>query len=139
MSKHIVQYEVVSLPSNRQKLAPQLQVLVETIEEQMDKTTRIVSRDDVYKSWIEKLKLESNDKVFASYIHQLVSFAFLDRLNVKAKKEPTVAELKEMIAKQMQLLKEAEKAEELARAINQEANDRVSFRLSVREAEAELA
>jgi len=137
MSKHIVQYEVVSLPSNRERLAPQLHVLVATIEEQMS-NSRIVSRDDVYKAWIEKLNLESNDKVFASYIHQLVQFAFLDRLNVKPKKESSVAELKQMIEKQMLLLKEAEKAEELAQRINEKANDRVSFKLSVAEAETAM-
>lgn len=109
MSKSI-QYEVVSLPVNRDRLSPQLSKLVNTIEflkEEIDGKS-IIDRDKVYQLWLEDIGMESNDKVFASYIHQLIQFAFLDRMNVKPKKEPTVDELKKMIAKQMQMLKIAE-------------------------------
>lgn len=110
MSKATIQYEVVSLPSNLDRLSPQLKALVTTIDflkEGIDGKS-VIDRDKVYQSWLSDLGLETNDKVFASYIHQLIQFAFLDRMNVKPKKEHTVDELKKMIAKQMQMLKIAE-------------------------------
>jgi hypothetical protein len=110
MAKTTITYEVVSLPSNIDRLSPQLKALVNTIsflsEDQDGK--KVIDRDKVYTSWLEDIGMEANDKVFASYIHQLIQFAFLDRMNVKPKKEHTVEELKKMIAKQMKLLKEAE-------------------------------
>ena len=110
MSKTIIQYEVVSLPSNRDRLSPQLLKLVETIDflKEEIEGKQVIDRDKVYSSWLEEIGMEANDKVFASYIHQLIQFAFLDRMSVKEKKPKTVEELKKMIAKQMKLLKEAE-------------------------------
>lgn len=141
MSKAIIQYEVVSLPSNRERLSPQLLALVNTIEfhrQEIDGKS-VIDRDEIYKSWMADLDGQSNDKVFASYIHQLIQFAFLDRMNVKPKKEPTVDELKKMIAKQMQLLKKAEKLAEEMNDETAEANAKLSFKLDVAEAEEELA
>ena len=108
--KTVITYEVVSLPTNLDRLSPQLLKLVETIQFLKDEVDGkfIIDRDKVYSSWLEEINMESNDKVFASYIHQLIQFAFLDRMNVKPKKEHSVEELKKMIAKQMQLLKLAE-------------------------------
>lgn len=142
MAKQAIQYEVISLPMNRQRLSPQLLALVETIEEQMnfdiDNPTTVIDRDDVYKSWLSKIDMAENDKVFASYIHQLISFAFIDRLNVKPKKEQTVEELKAMIAKQMKLLKQAEKDAELAAELAAKSNDKLKFKLDVAEAKEAL-
>ena len=110
MAKINIQYEVVSLPNNRERLSPQLKALVETIDflkEEIDGKL-IIDRDKVYQSWLDDLELETNDKVFASYIHQLIQFAFLDRLNVPISKPKSVEQLKKMIAKQMEMLKKAE-------------------------------
>lgn len=140
MAKTTIQYEVISLPSNRERLAPQLLALVNTIEfhrQDVDGKS-VIDRDEVYKSWLADIDMTTNDKVFASYIHQLIQFAFLDRMNVKPKKEQTVEELKKMIAKQMQLLKQAEKTAELLDAETAEANAKLTFKLDVAEAEETL-
>jgi hypothetical protein len=140
MAKATIQYEVISLPTNKERLSPQLLALVNTIDflkEDVDGKS-VIDRDQVYKSWLADLDMESNDKVFASYIHQLIQFAFLDRMNVKPKKEQTVEELKKMIAKQMKLLEQAEKAAELMDSETAKGNDKVKFKLDVAEAEEML-
>jgi hypothetical protein len=140
MSKATIQYEVVSLPSNRERLSPQLLALVTTIDflkEEID-GKQVIDRDKVYLSWLADIEMETNDKVFASYIHQLIQFAFLDRMNVKPKKEQTVEELKKMIEKQMKLLKQAEKTAELLDIETTKGNDKLKFKLDVAEAEEEL-
>ena len=109
MSKPIITYEIVSLPS-KEKLSPQLKALISSIEflsEEADGKT-IIDRDKLYKSWLADINMEANEKVFASYIHQLITFAFIDRMNIKPKKALSVDELKKMIAKQMALLAKAE-------------------------------
>lgn len=140
MSKASIQYEVVSLPSNRDRLSPQLLSLVTTIEflsEEQD-GKKVIDRDKVYLSWLEEINMTSNDKVFASYIHQLVQFAFLDRMNIKEKKVQSVDELKKMIAKQMQLLKLAEAEAEHTETTNAKAKTKLTFKLDVAEAEQSL-
>ena len=137
MAKAIIQYEVVSLPTNKDRLSPQLLALVNTIDflkTDVDGKS-VIDRDEVYKSWLADIDMTSNDKVFASYIHQLIQFAFLDRLNVKEKKEPTVDELKKMIAKQMKLLEKAEKMAEQMDDETAKGNDKLKFKLDVAEAE----
>ena len=102
--KTAIKYEVISLPTNRDRLSPQLKSLVETIDflkEEINGRVE-VDRDKVYKMWLDDIGLEENDKVFASYIHQLISFAFLERLNVKPKK--TTEDIKKMMAKQLSLM-----------------------------------
>lgn len=141
MAKTTIQYEVISLPSNKERLSPQLLALVNTIEflsEDID-GKKVIDRDKVYLSWLADIEMESNDKVFASYIHQLIQFAFLDRMNVKPKKEQTVEELKKMIEKQMKLLKQAEKDEAETLAANAKGNAKLAFKLNVAEAEENLA
>jgi len=133
MSKFSISYEVVSLPSNREKLSPQLKALVNTIEflkEDVDGKF-FVDRDKVYQSWLDAIDMTNNDKVFASYIHQLVQFAFIDRVEVerKAKKVHTVDELKAMIEKQIKMLKIAEKAAELTAIENAEASHKLTEKL----------
>ncbi len=140
MAKSIIQYEVVSLPSNKDRLSPQLLALVNTIDflkEDVD-GKQVIDRDKVYQSWLEDIEMENNDKVFASYIHQLIQFAFLDRMNVKPKKEQTVDELKKMIEKQMKLLKEAEKAEEQTKLDNIKGKAKLVNKLDIAEAEVSL-
>ena len=141
MAKATIQYEVISLPTNKDRLSPQLLALVNTIDFLKTDVNgkSVIDRDEVYKSWLADIDMASNDKVFASYIHQLIQFAFLDRLNVKPKKEQTVDELKKMIAKQMLLLKKAEKMAEIMDDETAEANDKLTFKLNVAEAESELA
>lgn len=142
MAKAIIQYEVVSLPTNKDRLSPQLLALVNTIDFLKTEDANgksVIDRDEVYKSWLADIDMTTNDKVFASYIHQLIQFAFLDRLNVKEKKEPTVDELKKMIAKQMALLAKAEKLAEQLDDETAEGNDKLKFKLDVAEAETELA
>jgi len=104
MSKSTIQYEVVSLPTNKDRLSPQLLSLVNTIDFLKEETEGkiFVDRDKVYKSWLEDINMESNDKVFSSYIHQLIQFGFMDRLNVKPKK--TIDEKKVMLMKQLSLM-----------------------------------
>ncbi len=141
MTKATIQYEVISLPTNKDRLSPQLLALVNTIEflsEDQD-GKKVIDRDEVYKSWLADIDMASNDKVFASYIHQLIQFAFLDRMNVKPKKEQTVEELKAMIAKQMKLLKQAEKMAEQMNDETAKGNAKVAFKNDVAEAEEELA
>ncbi len=133
MSKFSISYEVVSLPSNREKLSPQLKALVNTIEflkEDVDGKF-FVDRDKVYQSWLDDIDMTNNDKVFASYIHQLIQFAFIDRVEVerKAKKVHTVDELKAMIEKQIKMLKIAEKAAELTAIENAEASHKLTEKL----------
>lgn len=141
MAKAIIQYEVISLPTNKDRLSPQLLALVNTID--FLKTDvggkSVIDRDEVYKSWLADIDMESNDKVFASYIHQLIQFAFLDRLNVKPKKEQTVEELKKMIAKQMKLLQQAEKTAELLDAETAKGNAKIVNKLDIAEAEELIA
>lgn len=108
MNKQSIQYEVISLPTNKERLSPQLLSLVNNIDfhkEEVD-GKGIIDRDLLYKSWLEDINSEDNDKVFASYIHQLIQFAFLDRMNVKPKK--TVKEKKAMLTKQLSLMSKAE-------------------------------
>lgn len=141
MSKATIQYEVVSLPTNKDRLSPQLLALVNTIDflkEDIDGKS-VIDRDKVYQSWLEDIQMETNDKVFASYIHQLIQFAFLDRMNVKPKKEHSVEELKKMIEKQMKLLKQAEKDEAMTEVINANGKAKLTFKLDVAEAEQMIA
>jgi len=141
MAKAIIQYEVISLPTNKDRLSPQLLALVNTIDflkSDVDGKS-VIDRDEVYKSWLADIDMESNDKVFASYIHQLIQFAFLDRLNVKEKKEPTIDELKKMIAKQMALLAKAEKLAEVMDDETAKGNAKIINKLDIAEAEEQLA
>lgn len=141
MAKATIQYEVISLPTNKDRLSPQLFALVNTIDfmkADLD-GKMVIDRDEVYKSWLADIDMVSNDKVFASYIHQLVQFAFLDRMNVKPKKEQSVEELKKMIAKQMKLLEQAEKLAEHMDDETANGNAKLKFKLDVTEAEEELA
>lgn len=65
------------------KLGNQVRVLVETI--QFLQVERQVDRDEVYKLWLQDTGKEQNEKVFASYIHDLIQYGFLDRVDVVSK------------------------------------------------------
>lgn len=102
MSTINIKYKINSLPSNKEKLSPQLQKLVETIDFcQVDK---VINRDEVYKMWLVEINSESNDKVFASYIHQLIQFDFIDRIDSKPKVEMTIEQKRTLFMKQMKLM-----------------------------------
>ncbi len=104
MAKQAIKYEVISLPSNRDRLSPQLLSLVNSIEFMAVEINgkRIIERELLYKTWLAEIEMDDNDKVFASYIHQLIQFAFLDRMDVKPPK--TVEQQKAMLMKQMSLM-----------------------------------
>ncbi len=104
MAKQAIKYEVISLPSNRDRLSPQLLSLVNSIEFLTVEINgkKVVERDELYKLWLSEINSDDNDKVFASYIHQLIQFAFLDRMDVKPPK--TVEQQKAMLMKQMSLM-----------------------------------
>ena len=112
-------YIVTTLPANRQKLSPQLRALVASIDEcqvQNAEGKSIVYRDEIFASWSKAIGSESGDKVFASYMHQLLSFAFLERIEGEHKPRKIVSpeerksKMKEMLSK----LSEADRKEILA-------------------------
>lgn len=111
--KTVIKYKVIALPSTT-KLSPQLLSLVTTLDFLKEEINgdMIVDRDKVYKCWLDEIAMEDNEKVFASYIHQLIQFAFIERLDVKPKK--TVEERKQMLMKQLSLMSKEDKAEMLA-------------------------
>jgi hypothetical protein len=113
-------YKVLSLPTLREKLSPQLRALVNSIDELQvagegdNAGLMIVKRAEVFNSWAKAVDSEDGEKVFASYIHQLISFAFIERLGDSggvARKilspEERKAKLMNMIAK----LSESDRAE----------------------------
>src|SRR5713101_3193518 len=79
-------YKVLSLPENREKLSPQLRALVNAIDmlqeagEGENAGFNVVMRKDVFTQWSKDVNSEDGEKVFASYIHQLISFAFIERI-----------------------------------------------------------
>ena len=110
-------YKVASLPANREKLSPQLRALVNAIDELQvagEDGSMTVKRSEVFAKWAADVKSEEGEKVFASYIHQLISFAFIERIGEAggaARKilspEERKAKLMNMIAK----LSEQDRAE----------------------------
>jgi hypothetical protein len=113
-------YKVLSLPTLREKLSPQLRALVNAIDQLQTVGTEenaglmIVKRAEVFSAWAKAVDSEDGEKVFASYIHQLISFAFIERLGDSggvARKilspEERKAKLMNMIAK----LSESDRAE----------------------------
>lgn len=64
------------------RLGNQIRVLVETI--QFLQIEDRVDRDEVYKCWLQDIGKTDNEKVFASYIHDLIQFGFLDKQEQKA-------------------------------------------------------
>lgn len=111
-------YEVVSLPSNRDRLSPQLRALVDAIDENTEEVggKKVVFRARLLAKWMEKIGSESGDKVFASYMHQLLSFAFLDRIGTNAtpKKVISPMERKQKLMDMLAKLPEADRKELLA-------------------------
>lgn len=117
--KSATSYEVVSLPSNRDRLSPQLRALVDTIDTctQDINGKKIVFRAEIFTKWTLAIGSESGDKVFASYMHQLLSFAFLDRVDAgtsKPKKVISPMERKQKLLDMLAKLPEADRKELLA-------------------------
>jgi len=111
-------YEVVSLPTNRDRLSPQLRALVDAVDETKQEIggKQIVARATLLAAWSAKIGSESGDKVFASYMHQLLSFAFLDRIgsNAAPKKVISPMERKQKLMDMLAKLPEADRKELLA-------------------------
>jgi hypothetical protein len=117
-NKAATAYEVISLPSNRDRLSPQLRALVDVIDESKEEIggKQIVARAIILAKWTNKVGSESGDKVFASYMHQLLSFAFLDRIGTSAtpKKVISPMERKQKLMDMLAKLPEADRKELLA-------------------------
>lgn len=116
--KSVTSYEVVDLPKNREKLGPQLRALVEAVDETKEEIggKQVVFRARLFAKWTDKVGSESGDKVFASYMHQLLSFAFLERIGVAAtpKKVISPMERKQKLLDMLAKLPEADRKELLA-------------------------
>ena len=117
-AKAATAYEVVSLPSQRDRLSPQLRALVDAIDENTEEVNgkKTIFRARLFAKWSEKIGSESGDKVFASYMHQMLSFAFLDRIGgtTVAKKVISPAERKAKLMDMLAKLPEADRKELLA-------------------------
>lgn len=117
-TKAATSYEVVSLPPNRDRLSPQLRALVDAVDENTEDIggKKVVFRARILAKWSEKIGSESGDKVFASYMHQLLSFAFLDRIGTNAapKKVISPMERKQKLMDMLAKLPEADRKELLA-------------------------
>ncbi len=117
-TKAATAYEVVSLPTNRDRLSPQLRALVDVIDESKTEIggKQIVARAIILAKWMERIGSESGDKVFASYMHQLLSFAFLDRVGTTStpKKVISPMERKQKLMDMLAKLPEADRKELLA-------------------------
>lgn len=111
-------YKVVSLPAVRERLSPQLRALVQAIDDSQREINgeQIVLRSEIFAKWASAIGSESGDKVFASYMHQLLSFAFLDRVGGTAtpKKVISPLERKEKLMAMLAKLPEADRKELLA-------------------------
>lgn len=116
--KTATSYEVVSLPPQRDRLSPQLRALVDAIDETTEEINgkKMVFRARLFAKWSEKVGSESGDKVFASYMHQMLSFAFLDRAGgaTQVKKVISPAERKQKLMDMLAKLPEADRKELLA-------------------------
>lgn len=117
-NKAATSYEVISLPSNRDRLSPQLRALVDAVDENTEEIAgkKVIFRARLFAKWSEKVGSESGDKVFASYMHQLLSFAFLDRIGTNAapKKVISPIERKQKLMDMLAKLPEADRKELLA-------------------------
>ena len=74
-------------------------------------------RSEIFAKWASAIGSESGDKVFASYMHQLLSFAFLDRVGngtATPKKVISPLERKEKLMAMLAKLPEADRKELLA-------------------------
>jgi hypothetical protein len=87
------------------RLGNQVRVLVETI--QFLQVEGKVERDEVYKLWLSDTGKTDNEKVYASYIHDLIQYGFLDKVG-DAKK---VIEPKAEIARLMRSMSNEQRAE----------------------------
>jgi len=101
-----ITYKVNTLPSNRQKLSPQIQALVEAIELSVNEDG-IVKRQDVLDNWSKLTKSEDNLKVFASHIHDLIQYDLLDKMT-------SVIDPKTKIKSMLDKMSDSDKAELIA-------------------------
>jgi len=101
---------------NKDRLSPQVAALVESILEASRNEKGEVTRSEVFAAWQEKTKSDSGEKVFASYIHQLISYSFISRTETDkaARKVVTSAEKVSKLAATLSKLSEADKAALLA-------------------------
>ncbi len=117
-AKAATSYEVISLPTQRDRLSPQLRGLVDAIDECTEdiEGKKIVYRARLLDKWKSKVGSESGDKVFASYMHQMLSFAFLDRVGTTTtpKKIISPMERKQKLLGMLSQLPEADRLELLA-------------------------
>lgn len=109
------QYAVLSMPSNKERLSPQLRALVAAFERCA--VDGFAFRSAVYALWAELCATTNGEKVFASYIHQLTSFGFIDRVG-EAKAAPrkvlTADERKTKLRDMLAKLSDADRAEFIA-------------------------
>lgn len=111
-------YKVVSLPTDRERLPPQLKALVTVIEDAA-KDGAPVSRKAALAAWIAACGSKAAESVFTSYIHALISFAFMDKIPVVAagteKKILSAEERKAKLLDMISKLPDADKKELLAK------------------------
>jgi len=112
-------YKVASLPENREKLSPQLRALVNAIDELQvaaEDGSMTVKRSEVFAAWAKAVNSEDGEKVFASYIHQLISFAFIERIGEAgvARKVLSPEERKAKLMNMISKLSASDRAELLA-------------------------
>lgn len=109
-----VEESIATIPLDR--LSPQVKALVEAITSTQANEKGEVNRAEVFATWKETTKSESGEKVFASYIHQLISFGFISKTESVAKSRKVVssAEKVSKLAATLGKLSEADKAALLA-------------------------
>lgn len=90
------------------RLGNQVRVLVETI--QFLQVDRKVDRDEVYKLWLVDINKTENEKVFASYIHDLIQYGFIDKMNDNKQPVNQLSTAKKAVSK----MSDEEKAELIA-------------------------
>ena len=90
------------------RLGNQVRVLVETI--QFLQIDRKVERDEVYKVWLVDTNKTENEKVFASYIHDLIQYGFIDKMESNKQPVNQLSTAKKAVSK----MTDEEKAELIA-------------------------
>ena len=96
-----IKYKINHFNFDKNKLTNQMKELVNTFEElsQFDEDCQEVNRDELYENWLIKIGKEENSKVFASYVHQLCQFSFIERIESDKKKVDKKEQLKRMLSK----------------------------------------
>ncbi len=93
-----ITYKVNSLPNNREKLSPQINALIQAIEKcQKD---NFVKRAEVFDAWSKMTSSTDNDKVFASHIHDLIQYDFLDKTTKVVDPKVNLAKLMKTMTKE---------------------------------------